>query len=263
MDTTAWRAAIVVGASSGIGEAVARRLAADGVPVALVARREDALRRIAAEITAATASQAPRTPAAPGAARVAVRAHDVRRGDDVPELWQSIERELGPVDLLVFASGVMPAVGASEYTFAKDRDILETNLLGAVAWFDEAAVRMEAARRGTIVGVSSIAGDRGRRGAPAYATSKAAMNTFLESLRNRLGRFGVAVVTARMGYVATPMTSGLGLPARATVSADRAADLILRRARKGPADVHLPRAWALVGLVIRSIPSFVFRRLSI
>jgi NAD(P)-dependent dehydrogenase (short-subunit alcohol dehydrogenase family) len=168
------------------------------------------------------------------------------------------------VDLLVFAAGIMPAVGESEYTFEKDRDVVAVNLVGAIAWFDAAALRMEAARRGTIVGISSVAGDRGRRGNPAYAASKAAMNTFLESLRNRLGRRGVTVCTVRPGFVATPMTKDLALPPRMTISADRAAELVLRAAAKRRGvNVYVPARWALVMLVIRSIPSFVFRKLSI
>lgn len=247
-----WRSAIVVGASSGIGEAVARRLAAEGTHVTLIARRDDVLRAVADAIGKATS---------PGL--VASRAHDVRNGSEVATLWDSIERESGPVDLLVFAAGIMPPVGPSEYGAEKDREILEVNLVGAVAWLDQAALRMEAARCGTIVGVSSVAGDRGRRGMPAYAASKAALNCFLESLRNRLSRHGVRVVTVRPGYVATPMTEGLGLPAKATISADRAAELILRAARSGPGDVYVPWTWSVVMRVIRCIPSFVFRRLSI
>ena len=68
---------------------------------------------------------------------------------------------------------------------------MEVNTLGAMAWLNEAANRFERTKRGTIVGISSIAGDRGRRGNPAYCTSKAALATYLEALRNRLGRFGV------------------------------------------------------------------------
>jgi len=247
-----WLSAIVVGASSGIGEAVARRLAAEGTRVTLVARREDLLRSLAEDIGRTTSAE-----------RVAFRAHDVRNGDEVAALWDSIERESGPVDLLVFAAGVMPSVGPSEYEWRKDREILEVNLLGAVAWLDQAALRMEAARRGTIVGVSSVAGDRGRRGSPAYGTSKAALNCFLESLRNRLSQHGVDVVTVRPGYVATPMTAGLPLPAKATISAERAAMLILRAARKGPVDVYIPWPWAWVMRIIRWMPSFIFRRLGV
>lgn len=167
------------------------------------------------------------------------------------------------MDLLVFAAGIMPAVGPNEYDAPKDREILEVNLLGAVSWLDEAALRMEAARRGTIVGVSSVAGDRGRRGMPAYGTSKAALNCFLESLRNRLSQHGVNVVTVRPGYVATPMTAGLQLPAKATISADRCAELILSAARRGPCDVYAPWPWAWVMRIIRWMPSFVFRKLSV
>lgn len=247
-----WQSAIVVGASSGIGEAVARLLAKGGTRVTLVARRGERLQAICADL----AKEVP-------ADRVAWRAHDVRAGGEVPSIWDSVERESGAVDLLVFASGVMPAVGPSEYDWEKDREILETNLIGAVAWLDQAALRMETARRGTIVGVSSVAGDRGRRGMPAYGTSKAALNCFLESLRNRLTRHGVDVVTVRPGYVATPMTEGLPLPAKATISADRAAALILAAARRGSCDVYVPWPWAWVMRIIRWMPSFIFRRLSI
>jgi NAD(P)-dependent dehydrogenase (short-subunit alcohol dehydrogenase family) len=123
---------------------------------------------------------------------------------------------------------------------------------------------MEAARRGTIVGVSSVAGDRGRRGNPVYAASKAGMNSVLESLRNRLARHGVTVCTIRPGYVATPMTAGLNLPATMTISADAAARLLLAAARKKRGvDVYVPAKWAPIMFVIRHIPSLVFRRLSI
>jgi NAD(P)-dependent dehydrogenase (short-subunit alcohol dehydrogenase family) len=248
-----WKTAIVVGASSGIGEAIARRLANEGCRVALVARREHELAAAVRSIEEKTAE-----------GRAIFRVHDVCDGAAAPSVWDSVERELGPVDLLVFAAGILPAVGDAEYTFAKDRAVVETNLLGAMAWLDVAALRMGTARRGTIVGVSSVAGDRGRRGSPAYAASKAAMNSFLESLRNRLSQAGVTVCTVRPGYVDTPMTKDLALPARMTVSADTAARLVLAAARKKRGvDVYVPARWAAVMFVIRHVPSFVFRRLSI
>jgi decaprenylphospho-beta-D-erythro-pentofuranosid-2-ulose 2-reductase len=248
-----WKTAIVVGASSGIGEAIARRLASEGCRVALVARRESELRTICDAIGEATQD-----------GRAVYRIHDVREGENAPLVWDSVERELGPVDLLVLAAGIMPRVGETEYTFAKDRAIVEANLVGALAWLDVAALRMEAARRGTIVGISSVAGDRGRRGNPAYAASKAGLNSVLESLRNRLSRHGVTVCTVKPGFVATPMTAGLDLPARMTISAETAARLTLEAARKKRGVVaYVPAKWRLVMFVIRHIPSFVFRKLSI
>ena len=243
-----WKNAIVVGASSGIGEAIAVQLAAAGTRVALVARREAELQRVAERI---------------GGDQALVRVHDVCDGDDVARLWDEIEAELGNVDMLVYASGLMIPVDEHEYTYAKDRQMFAVNLVGAVAWLDQAAVRMEARRAGTIVGISSIAGDRGRRGAPAYNASKAGLTTFLEALRNRLSRFGVDVVTIRPGFVDTAMTQGMeGL--LWLISADRAAEITLQHARAGAGrDRHVPARWWLVSCVIRCMPSWLFRRMSI
>ncbi|MEO5929629.1 MAG: SDR family NAD(P)-dependent oxidoreductase, partial [Candidatus Kapaibacterium sp.] len=190
-----WKHAIVVGASSGIGEALARRLAKEGCRVALVARRKDALDRLADELNNVA-----------GGTVAFTAAHDVANRDEVPFLFQELTKELGGLDAIFYAAGVMPAVAVDEYNTEKDATMMEVNTIGAMAWLNQAAVRFERTKRGTIVGISSVAGDRGRRGAPAYGTSKAALNAFLESLRNRLARFGVHVVTIKPGFIDTEMT---------------------------------------------------------
>lgn len=240
-----WQQALVIGASSGIGEAVARALAAEGCRVGLVARRAAELERLAAELPGARAW-----------------AHDVRDGDAVPALLQQIARDLGGLDLVVYAAGVMPLVGEDEYDLAKDRETLEVNLLGAVAWLNEVAQRFARARAGTIVGISSVAGDRGRRGNPAYCTSKAALTTYLEALRNRVARFGVAVVTIKPGPVDTPMTRGRDRTPMLIPAAD-AARQILDAARRRRTTAYVPRRWRPIMFVLRCIPSVVFRRLDI
>jgi NAD(P)-dependent dehydrogenase (short-subunit alcohol dehydrogenase family) len=243
-----WSRAIVVGASSGIGAALARRLGRAGCRVALVARREAELTRLAEEI------------GGDGAARP--YPHDVTRYADVPGLFQAVCRDLGGLDLVVYAAGVMPRIGEDEYSFAKDCETIEVNVLGAVAWLNEAAERFARARAGTIVGLSSVAGDRGRRGYPVYCASKAALDTYLESLRNRLGRWGVRVVTVKPGPVATPMTAGLGrLPF--LISADEAAARILAAAGRGTRTVYVPARWRPILFVLRHIPSPLFERLPI
>jgi NAD(P)-dependent dehydrogenase (short-subunit alcohol dehydrogenase family) len=140
--------------------------------------------------------------------------------------------------------------------------MVEVNLLGAVAWLDLAAPYFEAQRSGTIVGISSIAGERGRRGNPVYCTSKAALTTFLESLRNRLSRYGVNVVTIKPGFVETAMTRGKqGL--FWLISPAEAAEQVLALARRGSsASGFVPRRWGLVAWVVRNLPSFVFRKLN-
>lgn len=242
--------ALILGASSGIGEAVALSLARSGAAVALVGRREEQLAAVEA-----AARQA-------GAAAVHAYVHDVTAYDEVPEMFERVVRDLGGLDLVVYAAGVMPETAEGEYSFAKDHAMVATNLLGAMAWFNRAAPLFEAKRAGTLIGISSIAGERGRRGNPGYGTSKAALTTYLEGLRNRLSRYGVNVVTVKPGFVDTAMTRGkAGL--FWLVSPAAAAERILSLARRGSSAAgFVPWRWSLVALVVRGLPSFVFRRLN-
>ena len=243
--------ALVIGASSGIGEAMARRLAASGTRVALVARRREELERVTAEINAEAAED-----------RAFFRAHDVRETRGVPELFQGIARELGGLDLVVYAAGVMHPVAFDEFNLEKDLDTLDVNLRGAVAWLDPAAERFSRLRGGTIIGIGSVAGDRGRSGNPAYCTSKAGVHAYLEAIRNRVARDGVKVVTIKPGCVDTAMTRGLdGL--FWLITADRAAEVILRKAARGVNTAYVPARWRWVMLIIRSIPSIIFRQLKV
>jgi decaprenylphospho-beta-D-erythro-pentofuranosid-2-ulose 2-reductase len=242
--------AIVVGASSGIGEAIARELAREGAAVALVARRQIELERVARTINEEHRGVASAYP------------HDVTEFDATPALFERIVADLGGVDLVVYAAGIMPALEESEYSFEKDRAMVEVNLVGAMAWFNLAAVRFEAQRSGTLVGISSIAGERGRRGNPAYCTTKAALSTYLESLRNRLARYGVNVVTVKPGFVDTAMTRGRsGL--FWLISPEKTARTTLSLARRGDsAAAFVPARWRVVAWIVRLMPSFLFRRLN-
>jgi short-subunit dehydrogenase len=247
------RQAIVVGASSGIGAALVRQLAAEGYQVAALARRAELLDELAREC-------APLAAATGG--RVHVHAHDVVDVARVPALFEEIARELGGVQLVVFAAGIMPKVGKDEYDTHKDLEQLAVNLAGCIAWLNRAAHYMRTQREGTIVGISSIAGDRGRKGNPVYCTTKAAMNTYLEALRNRLSESGVHVCTIKPGYVDTAMTQGLE-KLFWLISPEEAARQILAAARNRTNVRYVPLRWNAVGLVIRSIPSFLFRKLNI
>ena len=239
-----FRKAIVVGASSGIGRELVRQLARDGAQVAAVARREAALNALAEEF--------------PG--RVLPVVHDVTRPDEVPGLFQTVTSRLGGLDLIVYAAGTMPAVGPSEFSFEKDRAMVEVNLLGAIAWLDEAAVRFENTRGGTIVGIGSVAGDRGRAGQPVYNATKAALATYLEALRNRLATVGVTVVTIKPGPTATEMTAHL--KTRGLMPAAKVAETILAQAHRG-GERYVKLAHRLAFAVIRNIPSPIFRRLKL
>lgn len=239
-----WKHAIVVGASSGMGEALVRQLAESGAKVAAVARRGDRLEALCAAFPD----------------QVIPFVHDVRDFDAVPALFAEVTGALGGLDLVIYASGVMPEVGADEFDFAKDRAMIDVNVLGAVAWLNEAATRFGNVGAGTIVGIGSVAGDRGRKGQPVYNASKAFLTTYLEALRNRLHRRGVTVATIKPGPVQTEMTAHLRL--RGAMSAEAAAAKILKlSARSG--EHYLKLAHRIAFAIIRRIPSPIFRKLNV
>ncbi len=247
----ATRTALVVGASSGIGAALVKRLSAEGFRIAAVARRADQLDDLKKASEGSSR-----------AGRVFVHAHDVTRAEDVPALFETIVKELGGLELVIYAAGVMHKIGRDEYDTPKDLEELAVNVGGCIAWCNAAAGFFQKQRAGTIVGISSVAGDRGRKGYPVYGTTKAAMNTYLEALRNRLSECGVHVCTIKPGFVDTAMTQGMD-KLFWLISADRAAELILKAARGRANTRYVPRRWWLVGTVIRCIPSFLFKKLNV
>ncbi len=235
-----------------MGAALVRRLAGEGYRVAALARRapmlED-LQRDAREACERTGGH------------LFVHEHDVTATEEIPALFEKIVRELGGLDLFVFAAGIMPPVARDEYDTEKDLAQLAVNLGGCIAWCNDVARLFRTQRHGTIVGISSIAGDRGRKGNPAYGSTKAAMNAYLESLRNRLAEVGVHVCTIKPGYVDTAMTRGMsGL--FWLISPDEAARQILSAARWRWNVRYVPMRWWAVGTVLKLIPSFVFKKLN-
>lgn len=246
--------ALVIGASSGIGAAVARELARRGYTLALVARREEMLASLRDEINEAT-----------GHDTVFIYPHDVRDYDAAPELLRQIVTDMGAntLQIVVYTAGVMPENEAGKWPFSDERAMLETNILGAVRWLGLSADILRAQGHGTLVGVSSVAGERGRRGNSAYQASKAALTTWLESLRYRLTGSGVRVTTIKPGYVATEMTVGMKLPRRAVISADEAARRIVSAAEHGRAVAYVPGYWRPIMWTIRHLPAFLMTRLPV
>lgn len=236
--------AIVIGASSGIGAALVYSLNQRNYLVAALARREE-------ELTA-VCQQAP---------NAIPYIHDVTNIDAIPALFEQIVQELGGLDLIIYVAGVQPAVALDEYNTDKDKTMIEVNLMGAIAWLNLAAARFARAKRGHIVGISSIAGDRGRVGSPVYNSSKAGLNTYLEALRNRLSKKGITVTTIKPGFVDTvllenaPKTFWVVSPEEAAAEMMQAIDAKRQIA-------YVPARWSLVGMIVRHIPSFIFRRLS-
>lgn len=249
--------AIVVGASSGIGAEVARELSRRGYYVALVARREAQLRALAQAITIHQDLD-----------NIRVYPHDVRDYASAPALFARIADEFqsagAPLNLLVYSAGVMPLPGSDgPWTFADERAMIEINLLAAIQWSDLAAAYFTQRKSGVIIGISSVAGDRGRKGNSVYMASKAGLSTYLESLRYRLANVGVRVVTIKPGIVATPMTAEAGTPRFITAKPEAVARRIADAATGGGSVIYTPWFWRPIMGLIQSLPPFIMKRLSI
>jgi decaprenylphospho-beta-D-erythro-pentofuranosid-2-ulose 2-reductase len=243
---SAFRKAIVFGASTGIGAELVRSLAASGVQVIAIARRQSLLDNLAVEFPSL----------------VVPVVIDLTASTDASQVLSDLCDRIGGCDLYIYCAGIMPRVGKDEYPTELDVESIDVNFTSAVRWLNAVALRCQSLKSGTIVGMSSVAGDRGRRGGPVYAATKAGFTIYLEALRNRLAVQGVRVVTIKPGPVSTPMTDGLAkLPLM--ISADKAATLILEHARKGTPVAYVPGIWKLLMTVIRSIPQAIFQRLDI
>jgi len=242
--------AILVGASSGIGAALAHRLVDEGYQIALLARRAEMLEKLTNEINSKH-----------GKTHVIHYTHDVTDYESVPELFRQIVADLGGLDTFIYNAGVAVTVGVENYDFEKDRTMMEINLIGALAWLNPVAESFQNSQSGQIVGISSVAGERGRVGSPAYNTSKAALTCYLEAYRNRLTRYGVNVLTVKPGFVQTDLIKNVKRLFW-VISPEQAAKDIYNAMNKRKQEIYTPARWRWVMLIIRNIPSFIFRKLS-
>lgn len=240
---------ILVGATDGLGKALAEVYAARGFWVTILGRSRQKLDTLVADLRS-------RFPVATVNGVVC----DLSDAARLEPAFREALAVTGHCDLFLYNAGVMHHGDGVTSEPARDAEMMEVNAVAAVRLLGLAANWFRVAGRGQIAGISSIAGDRGRKGNPAYNASKAALTTFLEGLRNRLAPFGVTVSTVKPGYVGTRMTAGKsGL--FWVVSAADAARIIADRLEKGHEVFYVTRRWALLSLALRHVPRFVFKRL--
>ena len=241
---------LILGARSDIGLAAAHAFAAKGYGVQLAARR-------AAELAAQKADIEVRF-------AVPVSLHEC----DALDLASHEAFVSGlPVlpDVAVCAIGTMGEQAENEQSAEKSVMVLRSNFEGPVSLFTILANRMAARGSGTLVGISSVAGERGRAANYVYGSAKAGFTAFLSGLRNRLakGRTGVHVVTVLPGFVNTAMTAGMDLPAKLTAEPAELGAAIWKAVESGRNVIYVRPIWRLVMLIIRHIPESIFKKLSI
>ncbi|VFR46847.1 Oxidoreductase, short-chain dehydrogenase/reductase family [plant metagenome] len=236
----------ITGASSGLGEALARRYAAQGATLGLVARRGEVLRTLADSLPGTHACYA-----------LDVRDRAALHGAAADFL----ARCAGRVDVVVASAGISAGT-LSEHTedFAVFQAILDTNLMATVATFEPFLAPMRARGQGRLVGIGSVAGVRGLPGAGAYSASKAAVATYCESLRVELAPAGVKVVTIAPGYIRTPMTAAnpyrMPFLMDAAAFAERGEAAIARGVRY----TVIPWQMGMVARLMRVLPDWLYDR---
>lgn len=240
------KSVLILGARSDIGRAVARRFAQSGASVILAARRADTLADELADlrIRFKVPAEAVEFDATDGAAE--------RFFDALPAL----------PDVVVMVVGLLGDQAQSEADLDAANAVMASNYTGPACYLLAAARRMGARRSGCIVGISSVAGDRGRQSNFVYGSAKAGFTAFLAGLRNRLFKTGVTVVTVKPGFVATAMTAGMKLPPALTAQPSEVGDAIFTAVTKGRDVIYVRPIWRLIMTIIRSVPETVFKRLS-
>jgi len=239
---------LILGARSDIARALARRYAAEGCEVILGARDAARLAPDVADLSVR------------GAAGAQAVEFDVL-ADDPDAFFARLGRVPGTV---VMVAGLL---GEQDASMARDElaaVVMATNYTGPARYLLAAARAMRAAgQRGCLIGISSVAGDRGRGSNFIYGSAKAGFTALLSGLRNSLLADGIAVMTVKPGFVRTAMTAGMALPPALTASADEVAGTIVAAQRKGRDVVYAKPVWRPIMGIIRAIPEPVFKRLSL
>ena len=238
MHTAEKRIAWITGGGSGIGRALALKLAADGWQVAISGRRPEPLRETAAAVPQ----------------RVRAYPLDVGEVEAVRQTAARIEAELGSITLAVFSAGIGQIVKLDSFEPEIFAEHMRINYLGAVNGIAAVLPGMRARQSGHIVIVASLAGYRGTPQGYAYGPTKAALINLAESLKPSLEREGIGISVCNPGFVATPLTEGARFPLPFLMQPDAAAERLYHGIRKRKFEIAFPTRFVLLLKVFRCLP---------
>ncbi|MEL6913572.1 MAG: SDR family oxidoreductase [Pseudomonadota bacterium] len=239
---------LILGARSDIGRAVAHEFASLGRAIQLAARDATSLAADRADL------------AARHSVEVSLHEFDALDTTGHEAFLDDLPHEPA---IVVCAVGLLGDQSQSERDIARAAQVIRSNFEGPASILAAIGNRFEARGHGTIVGISSVAGERGRASNYVYGAAKAGFTAFLSGLRNRLATRGVHVVTVLPGFVATKMTEGMDLPAALTAQPSEVAKAISQAVERKRNVVHVRRVWRPIMAIIRSIPEFKFKKMKI
>jgi len=240
---------LILGATSAIARATAAAFAARGAALYLASRDADELRRISSDLHL----------------RYGVAVHhglfDAEATDTHPEFFKGVISAMPDLSGVVLAFGYLGDQLAAR-DFSVGEKVIAANFTGAASILSICANHFEALQRGFIIGISSVAGDRGRQSNYVYGAAKGALSLYLQGLRNRLYPSGVRVITVKPGFVDTAMT--YGLPGLFLVAPPQdIGERIVRALGKSVDVVYLPWFWRYIMLIIKHIPEPIFKRMKL
>jgi len=239
---------LIIGAKSDIAKATAKEFAKNGYELVLAGRAINELKEFKKDIEIRYQKG------------VELKEFDITLYDTHKEFWDEIKDD---IDGVIVVSGVMYDQEEAQQEWEKSFDTISVNYTGAVSILNLVANDFEKRKRGFIIGVSSVAGDRGRKTNYIYGSAKAAFSSYLSGLRNRLFEAGVDVMTVKPGFVATKMTAHLDLPQKLTASTEEVAKGIYKGLEKKRDIIYIKPVWRAIMCIILHIPEKIFKRLSI
>lgn len=244
---------IIFGASSAIAEQTARLLVAQGASLFCVARSQEKLDVLLQDLRV----RAGTNQVIDGCSA------DLVDSQQHPFLIDTATTVLGGLDAALIAHGTLPDQQQCQHSYDHTFKELQTNALSVISLLTVLANRFEHQGNGVIAAISSVAGDRGRQSNYVYGSAKGMVSIFLQGLRNRLASSNVSVVTIKPGFVDTPMTANFDKSGLLWAKPEQVAKGIVLAMKKGRSTVYLPGFWRAIMLVIKHIPEFIFKRLSL
>lgn len=239
---------LILGAGSDMAVAIARKYAAENYAIQLAARKPETLYALQQDLQIRN--------------NVTVTSHafDALDFESHTAFYQSLPVKPGVV-ICVF--GYLGSQEEAQSNWQEASRILHTNYTGALSILNVVAEDMVARKAGTIIGISSVAGDRGRMSNYMYGSAKAGFTAYLSGLRNRLFHAGVHVLSVQPGFVNTRMTEGLTLPPLLTAQPEEVANDVFKAGVKKKNVIYTKWFWRYIMLIIRSIPEFMFKKLKL